>query len=399
MRRILFVDDQEEILNLHRESFKKYAEQVETLFALGGRAALDMAKDTPVDVVVADMHMPDMDGPTLLRAIKEEHPDIVRIMSCAQYEMDSTFFALLTVHQVLGKPVDPETLINVVERTCRLRELLTDSLRKKIGAVGQLPPAPTVYLELTNAMKSADVSNRKIARIIEKDSPMAAKTLQLVNSACFGLLRQITTLDNAIAYLGMDLIRDLSLTVHIFTALEKTAVRSGFSFELEQEHSLLSAKLAKRLMSNTRQAQNAFTAALLHDIGKLVLAVCIPEKFMKVQQACKASGRSTHEIEGELLGLTHAEVGAYLLGLWGLPYPIVEAVAYHHNPAAALERSFEIPTAVHLANAFVEEATRNRPLTPMTEHLRTLGVLDKLPAWSEIAREELQSPSVETVAK
>src|SRR6476619_6607372 len=110
MRRILFVDDQEEILNLHRDSFKKYAGQVETLFAAGGRAALDIAKSAPVDVVVADMHMPDMDGPTLLRAIKEEHPDIVRIMSCAQCEMDSTFFALLTVHQVLGKPVDPETL-------------------------------------------------------------------------------------------------------------------------------------------------------------------------------------------------------------------------------------------------------------------------------------------------
>jgi putative nucleotidyltransferase with HDIG domain len=390
MRRILFVDDQEEILNLHRDSFKKYADQVEILFATGGRAALDMAKNMPIDVVVADMHMPDMDGPTLLRAIKEEHPDIVRIMVCAQYEIDSTFFALLTVHQVLGKPVDAETLINVVERTCRLRELLTDSLRKKIGAVGQLPPAPTVYLELTNAMKSPDVSNRKIARIIEKDSPMAAKTLQLVNSACFGLLRQITTLDNAIAYLGMDLIRDLSLTVHIFTALEKTAVRSGFSFELEQEHSLLAAKLAKKLMSNSRQAQNAFTAALLHDIGKLVLAVCIPEKFKKVQQTCKASGRTAHEVEAELLGLTHAEVGAYLLGLWGLPYPIVEAVAYHHNPGAALERSFDIPTAVSLANAFVEEATRSRPFTPMTEHLRTLGVLDKVPSWTEIAREELR---------
>jgi putative nucleotidyltransferase with HDIG domain len=397
MRRILFVDDQEEILNLHRESFKKYAGQVETLFALGGRAALDMAKTTPVDVVVADMHMPDMDGPTLLRAIKEEHPDIVRIMSCAQYEMDSTFFALLTVHQVLGKPVDPETLINVVERTCRLRELLTDSLRKKIGAVGQLPPAPTVYLELTSAMKS-EASNRKIARIIEKDPPMAAKTLQLVNSACFGLLRQITTLDNAIAYLGMDLIRDLSLTVHIFTALEKTAVRSGFSFELEQEHSLLTAKLAKRLMSNSRQSQNAFTAALLHDIGKLVLAVCIPEKFKKVQQTCKASGRSAHEVEAEMLGLTHAEVGAYLLGLWGLPYPIVEAVAYHHNPGAALEQTFDIPTAVSLANAFVEEATRSRPIT-ITEHLRTLGVIEKLPAWTEIAREELQSAPVDTAVK
>jgi putative nucleotidyltransferase with HDIG domain len=396
VRRILFVDDQQEVLNSHSQSLKKYRGKVETMFSLGGDAALEMARDASIDVVVADMHMPGMDGPMLLRKIKEEHPGIVRLMLCPQYETDAIFAALPTAHQVLAKPLDADILVNIVERTCRLRELLTDSLRKKIGAVDQLPSIPSVYLELTRAMSDPNVSNLKIARIVEKDPPMAAKTLQLVNSACFGMLKQVTSLDNAIAYLGMDLIKSLSLTVHIFAALEGLAVRSHFSFDAEQQHSLITAKVAKRLVSGRRQAQNAFTAALLHDIGKLVLAVCIPEKFTKVQLACSTTGRPSHEIEAEMLGVTHAEVGAYLLGLWGLPYPIVEAVAYHHNPSAALERNFDIPTAVAVANALVEEIVRNRP-PAIAEHLQSLGVIDKLHGWTAIAREELQRVTPENV--
>jgi putative nucleotidyltransferase with HDIG domain len=290
--------------------------------------------------------------------------------------------------------LDPHRLVNAIERTSGLRELLTDSLRKEIGALGQLPPVPAVYLELTSAMDRPDVSNRKIAAIIEKDAPMAAKTLQLVNSACFGMLKQVTSLERAVAYLGRDLIRDLSLTVHIFSLLQSTAIRAGFSFDAEQEHSLITAKLAKRLVSSPRQVQNAFTAALLHDIGKLALAVCIPERFMKVQLARKTTGRPSHELEAEMLGVTHAEVGAYLLGLWGLPYPIIEAVAYHHNPSAALERTFDIPTAVSVANALVEEMTENRPIG-IAEHLQSLGVIDELPDWTAIAREELQQSKPE----
>ena len=389
MRSVLFVDDQPGDLRAHCESLRKYQSQVETLSAPGSDAALKLMQNTPVDVIVADMHMNGTDGPQFLRLIKQQYPDVVRLMLCSQHEMESTFFALLTVHQVLSKPVDAGRLVNVIERTCRLRELLTNSLRKKIGGVGQLPAAPAVYFELTSAMDRPDVTNRKLARIIEKDPPMAAKTLQLVNSACFGLLKHVTSLESAIGYIGMDLIRDLALTVHFFSALQGTATRAGFSFDAEQEHSLMTARVAKRMMSNPRQAQNAFTAALLHDIGKLVLAVCIPEQFVKAQLVCKTTGRPSHEVEAEILGVTHAEAGAYLLGLWGLPYPIVEAVAYHHSPSSALENEFDIPTAVSLANALVEELTESRPIA-IAEHLQFLGLTEKLPGWSELARQELQ---------
>ena len=390
MRRILFVDDQPEILNLHRESMKKYHGQVDALFAAGAEAAMDIVRTDSVDVVVSDMHMPGVDGAMLLGAIKDDHPHVVRIMLCPQSETDSILVALPVSHQILAKPMHVEVLWNAIERIYQLRELLTDSLRKKIGGMQQLPSVPTVYFEMMSAMARPDVSAQKITRILERDAAMVAKTLQLVNSACFGLSRTITRLDQAVAYLGMELIRDLSLTVHMFAALEPTAIRSGFSFDAEQEHALLTAKIARRLVTNSRHGQNAFTAALLHDVGNLVLAVCIPEKFKLVTVVSKTSGRPSHEVELELLGVTHAEVGAYLLGLWGVPYPIVEAVAYHHNPSAALERTFDIPTVVSLANCLVEEVLLGKPSFAIEDHLEALKVIDKLPRWTSIAREELQ---------
>jgi HD-like signal output (HDOD) protein len=398
VRRILIVTEEPQVLNGYRERMRKYAAQVDMMFAQGSAAALEAVENAAVDAVVCDMQTHKPDGAQLLGALKEDHPHIVRITLCGPSETDSIFAALPVSHQILSKPLDPDILFNVIERAFRLHALLTDSLRKHIGSVEQLPSVPAVYQELMSAMNHPDISAPKIARIVEKDAAMAAKTLQVVNSACFGLKRTITSLDQAVTHLGMDLIKDLSLSVHVFAALERTALRMGFRFDAEQEHSILTARIAKRLMPNRRQAQDAFTAALLHDIGNLVLAVCIPEKFKKTVLACKTSGRPAHEVEAELLGVTHAEVGAYLLAIWGLPHPIVEAVAYHHNPSAALERTFDLPSAVWLANALVEEVMEGKALA-VTEHLESLKMQQKLKRWREIAEEELRAVNPQLVTR
>ncbi|HEY2382413.1 MAG TPA: response regulator [Terriglobia bacterium] len=395
-KRILFVDDEPAVLDGQRKAFEPYHGQVECLFALGAAAALKTLQQTHVDVVVADMHMPEIDGPELLRIVKAEYPEIVRCMACPRHEMHSTYFALMTVQQILAKPLDPAAVMDMVERACRLRELMTDSLRKKIGGVGQLPPIPAVYSELSAAMAGPEVSSGKIAAILEKDPAMAAKVLQLVNSACFGTLKHIGKLEHAVAYLGMDLIRDLSLTAQLFVDLQTIARQSGFSFEGEQQHSLLVARVAKRLLTRPAQAREAFTAGLLHDIGKLVLAVCIPKDYSEAHRAWKTTGRALHEVEYEVLGFTHSEAGAYLLGLWGLPAAIVEAVAFHHNPGAALEQSFGVSSAVSLANSLVDETAINSSAGIM-EHLQALGVADNLPVWTDVAQEEVQQVRPERV--
>ena len=116
---------------------------------------MEVLQNKAADVVIADMHLSGTGGPAFLRQIKDSHPDVVRIMVCPEYEINSTYFAVATVHQILAKPVDPYVLLNVVERSCRLRALLTNSMRKKIGSVGHLPPG-------SRRLSGTDGSNRTI---------------------------------------------------------------------------------------------------------------------------------------------------------------------------------------------------------------------------------------------
>jgi len=391
LKRILFVDDEQNILDGLRDLLRKYRHEMEMVFAPAAQAALDELRNRPFDVVVSDMRMPGMDGATFLQRVKEEYPDVIRIVLSGHAERSAIFKALQVSHQFLSKPCDAETLCRVIERSCKLRAVLADeALRKQIGNLDKLPSLPRVYQELMEAMSRSDVSIPTISGIIEKDSSMSAKMLQLVNSACFGSTRSISRIDHAVMYLGMDLVKNLALTVHVFTSLaDRTPIRVA-SFESMQRHAMLTARVAKRLLRDEQQAQGALTAALLHDVGHVILAFCIPLRYKVVIEASRSEGRPLHEVETEILGVNHAAVGAYLLGLWGLPFPIVESVAYHHNPAAVGDKTFGVSAAVALADSLVESVSGN-PSDVDESHLESLNVLGELPRWMDIAMEEHRS--------
>jgi putative nucleotidyltransferase with HDIG domain len=382
LKRILFVDDEPNILEGLQDLLRKYRREMEMVFASGGEAALNELRSRPFDVVVSDMRMPQMDGATFLQKVKDEYPDVIRIVLSGHAERSAVFNALPVSHQFLSKPCDAETLCRVIERSCRLRAVLLDeSLRKQIGDIDKLPSLPRVYQELMEAMASPDVSGATIARIIEQDSAMSAKVLQLVNSACFGSTRTITRIDHAVMYLGMDLVKNLALTVHVFKSLGARSPVRMASFESIQQHAILTARVASRLLRDEQQSQEALTAALLHDVGRVILAHCIPDRYNVIVEKAQSESRPLHEVETEVLGVNHAAVGAYLLGLWGLPFPIVEAVAYHHNPGAVGEKTFGVASAVALADSLLESAVDE-------SHLEDLKVLAELPRWRDIALEE-----------
>src|SRR5262249_19161152 len=153
-----------------------------------------------------------------------------------------------------------------------------------------------------------------------------------VNSAFFGLPREISTLSTAVSFLGTQLVQNLVLSAEVFHVFEKVAPIKGFSFEDLHIHSQLTAKIAGRIPAAKPIQGAAVVAALLHDMGKLVLAVRSPKHFERAVQGAIDEKLSLHAVEQGLIGVSHAEVGAYLLGIWGLPTPVVEAVAHHHNP-------------------------------------------------------------------
>lgn len=161
-----------------------------------------------------------------------------------------------------------------------------------------------------------------------------------------------------------------------------------------QQHALLVGQISSGFFSERQLKEDAFVVGLLHDIGKLLLAVELPEHFEKVLQAMKQSGCSMHAMEQEVWGVTHAEVGGYLLGLWGLPHPIIEAVANHHAPSRVASTDFGIFAAVHIADALVHDELDPREAEPFITNLDVpfldyLGVTNKVDAWRDNVRRQL----------
>lgn len=353
MRRILFVDDDAQILDGLRDLLRKQRKQWSMVFALGGEAALCELQKSPFDVVVSDMRMPGIDGATLLTRVKELYPSSARIILSGQADRESIVRALPVAHQFLSKPCDAALLRIVVERACELQRLLqNENIRCLIGKLDKLPSAPHTYWELTRAAARPDVALTDLAVIIEQDPAMTVKVLQLVNSGYFGLPQHLSSIRQAVSYLGTDLLKALALSVHAFGTIPPTASRE-FSIESMQRHAVQTARLVKRMAPDPKQGSEAFTAALVHDIGRLVLSVGVPDVLDEALRLERTTGRPSHLVERELLGVSHAEVGAYLLGVWGVPLPIVEAVAYHHSPSMAAEGTAEALTLVHIADALL----------------------------------------------
>ncbi len=396
MKRILFVDDEQHLLDGLRDLLSKQRKQWDMVFALGGQAALVECARAPFDVVVSDIRMPGMDGVALLTQIKQRYPATARIVLSGQAERDATVSALPVAHQFLSKPCEADTLRMVVDRACRLQRLLhDDAVRQVVGRLDRLPSVPRTYWELTQAASAADVGMAVLAKIVEKDAAMTVKVLQLVNSSYFGLPRKQASVQQAVSYLGLELLKSLVLSAHVFATATPTI--ESFSMNRLQEESVLTARIAKRLLGGQDGAMEAYTAALVHEVGQIVLATSSPDRFGEAIRASAAHGRPLHLCEQDILGVTHAEVGAYLLGLWGLPLTIVEAVAFHHAPH--LVPTTELAAVLHVAGAYAQRGDVDDPTVGGSldvDFLETSCFASELPRWRLLAEEERRSFAAES---
>lgn len=353
MKHVLFVDDEQHVLDGLRDMLRKQRKHWNMVFALGGQAAIEELEKQPFDVVVSDMRMPVIDGAMLLTRVKAQYPATARIILSGHAEREAVVRALPVAHQFLSKPCDSSLLRIVVERACELQTLLqNENIREVIGKLDKLPSVPKTYWELTEAAARSDVVVDDLAGIVERDPAMTVKVLQIVNSGYFGLPQRITSIRHAAGYLGTELLKALALTAHAFGTTEVPSIE-GFSLERLQRSSLQSARLAKKITTTVSDANDAFTAAMVHDIGQIVLSVGVPKIFAKALRCAREQKRPAHIFEREMLGVSHAEVGAYLLGFWGLPLSIVEAVAYHNTPGLLPEGPCQVLAAVHIADALL----------------------------------------------
>jgi putative nucleotidyltransferase with HDIG domain len=383
-RRILFVDDEPAILAGLQNLLYKERKRWDMVFAGSGDLALAAFRAAPFDVVVSDMRMPGMDGATLLGAIRDEFPSTVRIMLSGHAERETIVRVLPSIHQLLSKPCDAQTLRTVIERCLDTEATSRDAvIRSLIGRLDKLPSPPEVYFALAKAMAAPNTTLADVSRIVQRDPGICAKVLQLVNSAYFGQGRTIASIEQAVSNLGTERLKFIAMTASVFSSTSSDRETAGFSLADLQETSIRVGALARKLLGRAPEAEEAFVVGLLHDVGRAILALGMTEVYGTV--VARARDEVLVAVERELIGVTHAEVGAALLRIWGLPVRIVDVIQYHHEPLAAPEAIRDLAVAVHVASALVEEAPIDR------EALAAAGYGDRLSAWCAIAETEARA--------
>ncbi len=353
MKRILFVDDERPLLEGLRTRLHRLSGKWQMGFVDTGALALEQMQAQPYDVIVTDMRMPVMDGAELLEIVSARWPQTVRIVLSGYSELEQTIRLLPFVHQYVSKPCQPKQLENIIERCLLLHELLNQSeLRGIVGRIRKLPSLPHIYTQLQSIIHDENVTLKDIAKLVGADAALAARVLQIVNSAFFRLARRITNIEQAVSYLGFTAIRNLAMSVEIFTQWPAGA-SSHLNLNKLQSHAHAVAAAANSLTAKTTIADDAMLAGLLHDIGYWVLAQECPAELDKAVELAVATGIPLHAAESQVIGASHAEIGAYLLGLWGLPYPVIEAVAHHHLPQRIVQSDFDVLAAIAVGHSLV----------------------------------------------
>lgn len=397
-KRILFVDQESHVLDALQRLLRQMRSEWEMSFATNGQEASNLLSQNPHDIIVSDIGIEGTDGGDLLSEAQRRHPHAVRIALSGHTEEDLILEKSGAVHQFLAKPCDAETLKSTLIRACTLGDFLkTEQLQALISQMESLPSLPTNLQALLTEFDSPDASIKKIEGIISQDIGMMTKVLQLVNSAFFGLRQQITSPGQAVFYLGFETIKGLTLSLHVFSQFDEHEL-TDFSLNALWDHSLAVGTLAKAIAKAERADQktvdSAFIAGMLHDVGKLVCVTKLSEEYLSIRNLASVEQIPIHEAERKILKTTHAQVGAYLLGLWGFPDPVVEALVFHHTPAAGPTVEFGALTSVHAANVLILSEEKNsdgQPIYPPDiAYLEQLDRHERLPVWDEIKLKTLQ---------
>jgi HD-like signal output (HDOD) protein/ActR/RegA family two-component response regulator len=355
---ILFVDDEPRILGGLRRMLRTHRDQWDMSFAGGGEAALATLRERPCDVIVSDYRMPGMNGAQLLERVRTEYPATARVILSGQTNEDNLLSVMMLAHEFLTKPSSPEELVAAVERLIDVRPPDGAGARSGRPDVQALPSPPHTLAELIEALDSDDLSARSVGAVIERDPAATAKVLQLVNSSAYTVGRTISDVGQAVALLGLHTVRGLVLMHDLVRTFDLGGLPADWLDGLTV-HSVETSRLCRVLGAGTAWESNAFTAGLLHEVGQLVLASTRPREFTAAlaswrEPESEPAGTSLLGLtESALIGFSHIDAGADLLRFWGLPDPVIEAVAGHGSasrPAAVVDA----PSAVALAHLVVE---------------------------------------------
>lgn len=390
-RKVIFVDDEPFALEVLQRVFEPMRTEWHMEFVTSGADALTRLEEMDFDAMITDLKMPNMNGAELLEEVARRHPTVARIILSAQADEDLVFDSVNTAHQFISKTSDPKLLMKKIRKVVLMRQTgMSSELVETICAIDRLPSVPEVYCELVEAVADPNTSLNDLAAIVERDGAISAKVLQLANSAFFGLRGEVSSVSHAVSYLGIETLRYLVLMVGVCDQFRSQHFSKAF-MEGVWSHSVQTASLARMIAeaehTSRAMSEQAFVAALLHDVGKLILAENLSKSYREVMEFSRVNDIPVWRAERQILRATHGEVGAYLLELWGLPETVTKAVALHHEPVAAEGEPISPLAILHTANYLAHElensgGTGNGKLN--LEYVEKVGLGERVRVWRDL---------------
>jgi len=379
------------ILNGLRRALRSQRAEWDVLTASGGREALDILGHTDIDVIVSDIRMPGMMGYDLLEDVRKRHARVIRLALSGQAADGDVDKCVGPVHQFLSKPCEAEPLKAILARTRVLMDMpVPERIKGAVNTMEALPSLPQAYDSLQHELESPTTTTSAVAATVLQDIGMSLRTLQLVSSSFYAAPAEVASPARQIEFLGLDVLRRLACSP---TAFRRCARPEGENFSLARQcgHGRTVARFARRIMemegAGPDAADEAYVAGLVHHVGKVVFMDRFPDEYDEALSLGKEQGIPPSDAETQVFQATHAAVGAYLLGLWGLPDAVVRAASWHHCPIESPGRQFDALTAVHAADVFAHEidgACYPGLLWHVDkEYLSELGLMSRLPVWRE----------------
>ena len=395
---ILFVDDEQAVLDGLYRRLWEYEDQWRMMFAVNAATALRMMDEHGVDVVITDLRMPGMDGAALLHEVSRRHPMAVRFVLSGYSDRDAIFRAVGPAHQYFVKPCDPEILAKAVSHALAIRKRLhSPELFALISGAKSIPAMPHALAELAHLLQSPTTSMAELARVISGDVGLTTQLLKLVNSAYFVLPMAVNDVFQAIKLLGFELVRSLVMLGAVFETFQHADIDVAAVKRMEQRSLMIGAvarDIAEAEHLDHNGVQYCQCAGMLSHVGSLILLANRPVQMADIQAQLDRSEDNVIDLEQRAFGASHPEVGACLLSLWGFCDGVVEAVLYHHHPHEAdpnfIDRLDPV-AVVHVAQHLVKPV---RPGSPRTDHpyqgvdhdyLWRVGAIDRLDKWADIA--------------
>jgi HD-like signal output (HDOD) protein len=373
---VLIVDDERTVLRSLEKLLKE--EDYHCTYMTSGEEALDFLEKHPVNMIVSDTRMPEMDGEVLLAEVKKRFPNVIRVALChiSESKRISKLIEKGLAKQYLFKPWNDNdmrmNIKNILEMELRLLDL--DNLGR-INKLDDLPSLPSLYHQLT-ALIEKDADMIEVAELISRDQAITLKILKLANSAFYG--RKTGSINQAIMTMGLNNVRNIVLTNSFFKD-------SSESMDRLWQHTVDTNRLCLAIYDqclNKRMPSLFGSAGLLHDVGRVIIYMFYDEEYCELIKESVSTDATLVNLELDHFHSTHQEVGAYLLNNWGLPYAYVEAAMFHHRPLDERIVNQELIAVVHLADYYASKI-----LSPDgTHNLLDQGVFERL----DITREEVE---------